>query len=135
MGSVRTISCAHDNDLAKQIYAYTSSEANFKQIVVQNSLSAEHLSLVEDEITVQEDSLVTLKDARVILELYIKANRDRMKDYHIIESVGILIVSKIMMPTDVVDGMLTCDFCGYFTPYWEDLSNHKIMHVAYSKSR
>ena len=134
MGNIRTISCAHDNDLAKQIYEYISSEANIKRTVGQNHFSAEHLSLIEDEIAIHKDSLVTLKDARIILESFVEANGDRMKDYHIIESIDMLIVSKIMMPTNVVDGMLTCDYCGYFTPYWEDLFNHKIMHAVYSKS-
>ena len=88
---------------------------------MQTNFSAEHLSLVEDEITVHKDSLMTLKDARIFLESFVEANRETMKDYHIIESVDVLIVSKIMMPTDVVDAMLTSDFCGDFAPYWEDL--------------
>lgn len=118
------ISCAGDSALAKNVYDYTCSSV--KGLA---SANTEYISLDEDEIGIDHKSLIPKKTIRQILDSFIKSNPDRLKDYQVVESGDIFIVGIAVEPSKM-DGLLTCEFCGYFTPHPEDLFVHKRMHAV-----
>jgi len=113
-----TVSCAGDGQLAAEIYGHLCSKA-----------SAGYISLVEDEIEIDHKSALTRDAVRQILESFISSNSERLKNYQVVESGDIFVVG-IVAETSKVDGLLTCEFCGYFMPYPEDLFVHKRMHAG-----
>lgn len=122
------VSCAGDSALARDVYDYTCSNVRGLDNG-QASANIEYISLDEDEITIDHKSLIPKKTVRQILDSFIKLNSERLKSYQIVESGDIFIVGIVIEPSKM-DGLLTCEFCGYFTPYAEDLFAHRRMHAA-----
>ena len=127
-----TLSCAADTELAKDICDYLCSKAGSvseeaeggKAIVI-----GEFVSLTEDEIQSDQKSQLTKKAIRLVLESFIRSHSERMKGYEIVESGDVFIVAVVIKPLKLNE-LLTCEFCGYFTPYEEDLFIHKKMHYV-----
>jgi hypothetical protein len=112
------ISCAGDNALAKDVYDR-----------IRSSIGNTHISLDEDEIGIDHKSRIRKEEIKQILDSFIKSNPERLKNYQVVESGDILVVGIVVEPSKM-DGLFTCEFCGYFTPYPEDLFVHKRMHAG-----
>lgn len=131
-GEVITISCAADTELAIEIYDYLSSKAESVLEAADAGkarVDSEFISLTEDEIQIDQKSQLSKKAIRIVLESFIRSHSERMKGYEIVESGDVFIVAVVINPWRVNE-LLTCEFCGYFTPYEEDLFIHKKMHYV-----
>lgn len=114
------ISCAGDSALARDIYDYTRS-----------SVDTEYISLDEDEIGIDRKSQITRETVKQILESFVKSNPERLKDYQVVESGDTFVVAIVVEPSQMV-GLITCEMCGYFTPYPEEMLVHKRMHAGWA---
>ena len=110
MGKI-VVSCAGDSDLAKDLYDYLYSKTK-------------DVELVEDEIEIDK---VDKKLIAVLLNSFVKSN-DGPKDYSVIEFGNTFTVGIAIRPEKV--GMHTCELCGYFTPYQEELYTHRMTHIG-----
>lgn len=116
-----TVSCAGDSQLAAEIYNHLCSKVG--------KADTGYISLVEDEIGIDRRSTLTKDAVRQILDSFVRSNPERLKNHQVIESGDIFVVGIVAEPSKV-DALLTCEFCGYFTPYQEDLFIHKRMHAG-----
>jgi hypothetical protein len=105
------VSCARDNDLARRIYDYLQA-------------SLDNLTLDEDQIEITKASRRSIAN---LLDAFIKSNPD-LKDYSVIEFGDTFTVGMMMTPDKV--GMHSCELCGYFTPYAEELYTHRMTHIG-----
>ncbi|MGI0047912.1 MAG: hypothetical protein ACREAW_00070 [Nitrososphaera sp.] len=115
------ISCAGDSALARDIYDYARSRVN----------GTEYISLDEDEIGIDRKSQLPRETVKKILESFVKSNPKRLKDYQIVESGDTFVVAIVVEPSKMV-GLITCEMCGYFTPYPEEMLVHKRMHAGWA---
>ena len=106
------VSCAGDSDLAKHLYGYLYSKMK-------------GVELVEDEIEI--DGKAAKKVVAELLNSFVKSN-DGLKDYSVIEFGNTFTVGIAIRPEKV--GMHTCELCGYFTPYQEELYTHRMTHLG-----
>jgi hypothetical protein len=107
------INCAGDGDLARDLYNSLVSK-----------LGAAGILLVEDEIEVDGS---TKKEIRNILDLYIGSD-EKLEKHSILEFDNTFTVGIFIEPHKV--GMITCEFCAYYTPYEEEMRSHKFTHYA-----
>jgi hypothetical protein len=108
------VSCAGDSDLARGVYDHLNSKIK----------SAE---LVEDEIEIEIEGKITKKAVSDLLDSFVKSN-DGLKSYSIIEFGNTFTIGIAIQPEKV--GMYTCELCGYFTPYQEELYTHRMTHLG-----
>jgi hypothetical protein len=106
------VSCAGDSELAKQVYDYLHPQVP-------------NLTIIEDEIEVSGASKKQVND---LLGSFIKSKN--LQDYSVIEFGDVLTLGIEVSPAKV--GMVTCEYCGWFTPYLEEMHTHKLMHVAWA---
>jgi hypothetical protein len=106
------VSCAGDSDLAKDVYDYLYSKMK-------------GVELVEDEIEI--DGKIAKKAVADLLNSFVKSN-DGLKNYSVIEFGNTFTVGIAIRPEKV--GMHTCELCGYFTPYQEELYTHRMTHLG-----
>ena len=105
------VSCARDTELAKRIYDYLQA-------------SLDNLVLDEDQIEITKASTRSVAN---LLDAFIKSNPD-LKEYSVIEFGDTFTVGVMMNPEKV--GMHSCELCGYFTPYAEELYTHRMTHIG-----
>jgi len=105
------VSCAGDSDLAKDLYDYLYSKIK-------------GIELVEDEIEINK---ADKKAVASLLDSFVKSS-DGLKDYRVIEFGNTFTVGIAIRPEKV--GMHTCELCGYFTPYQEELYTHRMTHLG-----
>ncbi|MGI0035991.1 MAG: hypothetical protein ACRD98_08990, partial [Nitrososphaera sp.] len=58
-----------------------------------------------------------------ILESFLKSNPSRFKEYRVIELGNTFTIGRILHPSQME--MSTCEICGFFTPYSEELQTHR----------
>lgn len=63
-----------------------------------------------------------------ILESFLKSNPSRFKDYGVIEFGDTITIGRILHPSQME--MLTCELCGFFTPYSAELHTHRMTHFG-----
>ncbi len=105
------VSCARDNELAKRIYDYLQA-------------SLEHLVLDEDQIEITK---VSKRSVANLLDAFVRSSPD-LKDHRVVEFGDTFTVGIMMSPDKV--GMHSCELCGYFTPYAEELYTHRMTHIG-----
>lgn len=76
-------------------------------------------------MTQAKSSKSAIKDQ---LGRFLRSGGERFKDYDVFEFGDVLVVSVVLTPDKV--GMHTCELCGYFTPYHEELHTHRMTHIA-----
>lgn len=105
------VSCARDPELAKRIYDHLQT-------------SLESLTLEEDQI---EIATASKRSVANLLDAFVRSNPD-LKDYSVLEFGDTFTVGVMMTPDKV--GMHSCELCGYFTPYAEELYTHRMTHIG-----
>ena len=129
------ITCVSDeDDFAAAVYEYLYAELEKqkqydegKNILVTPQL----IGLGADnnnEIQIDESALVPKKMIKWILESYLKSNPSRFKDYGVIEFGETFTIGRILHPSQME--MLTCEICGFFTPYSGELQTHRMTHFG-----
>lgn len=127
------ISCAGDAEFAKGVYGYIYSylEDQQKSKEGQNMRIGKGLiSLLGDEIHIDSNSHVPKKKIKWILESFLKSDPERFKEYGIIEFGNTFTIAVVLRPSNI-EGLHTCEFCGYFTPYPEELYTHRMIHYRW----
>jgi hypothetical protein len=80
------------------------------------------------EIHIDRDAHVPRAMIKWILESYLKTNPAKFKDYGVIEFGDAFTVGRILHPSQME--MLTCEICGFFTPYSAELYTHRMTHFG-----
>ncbi len=126
------ITCVSDEkDFARDVHEYLYKELEkHKQQEGKNILvTPELVTLASDnEIQVDAGALVPNKMVKWILESYLKSNPSKFKGYEVIEFGDAFTVGKILPPSQME--MMTCEICGFFTPYSEELYTHRTTHFG-----
>jgi hypothetical protein len=111
------VSCAGDNELAKNLYDYLASEFSPTPVDL--------ISLKEDEITIKHKELGIKNDAvRKSLDRFVESSPD-LTGYSITEFGDIFTIG-VRQSLDKV--ILSCEMCGYLARHEDELSIHKRTH-------
>lgn len=86
------------------------------------------LDIDKNQIHVDARSRVLMGMIKRILGSYLRSNPSRFKDYDVIEFGDALNIGRISHPSQME--MLTCEICGFFTPYSEELHPHRMTHFG-----
>ena len=128
------ITCVSDEEsFAKDVYDYLYSELE-KQRQFEESknlrIERELIRFVADDSQIQVDhrALVPKGIIKWILQSFLKSNPTRFKDYDVIEFGDTFTVGRVLPPSQME--MLTCEICGFFTPYSEELYTHRMTHFG-----
>lgn len=126
------ISCANDVEFAKEVYDYLYAclrgQKPSEEARQQMRIDKELISLSKDEIHIDSESYVPKDIVKTMLESLLKSNPERFKDYGVIEFGDALTVGKLLHPSQME--MLTCEICGFFTPYSAELYTHRMTHFG-----
>jgi hypothetical protein len=126
------ISCAGDVEFAKEVYDYFHSGLEDQQKFEEGRsmrINKELISLSGDEIHVDSKSLIPKGMIKWILKSLLKSNPERFKEYGVIEFEDSFTVGVVLQPGNI-EGLHTCEFCGHFTPYAEELYTHRMTHYG-----
>lgn len=63
-----------------------------------------------------------------ILESYLKSNASKFKDYKVIEFGDAFTIGRLLPLLQME--MQTCEICGFFTPYAEEIQTHRMTHFG-----
>jgi hypothetical protein len=128
------ITCvSNEEEFAKEVYEYLYAELE-KQKQFEGGknflITSELVRLVagNNEIHVDANALVPKDMIKWILESCLKSNPSRFKDYGVIEFGDTFTIGRILHPSQME--MLTCEICGFFTPYPEELYTHRMTHFG-----
>ncbi|MEW6603581.1 MAG: hypothetical protein AB1351_02695 [Thermoproteota archaeon] len=124
------ISCAGDLEFAKEVYDYLYSKLQKLNGDQGIQVSKELVSLAGDEIYVDHKSLIPKGMIKRILESLLASDPVRFKEHRVIEFGDTFTVGILLRP-EKMEGMHTCSFCGYFTPYIEELHTHRMTHYGF----
>jgi hypothetical protein len=128
------ISCVPDEetftaDVYAHLYEQLEKHSHFeesKHILVTPELV--RLDADNSQIYVDATSHVPRSMIKWILESYLKSNPSKLKDYGVIEFGDTFTIGKILHPSQME--MLTCEICGFFTPYSAELYTHRMTHFG-----
>jgi hypothetical protein len=126
------ITCIGGEGFAKEVYDYlyaglegqTKLEGGRRMVV-----NSELVLLEGDEIRVDSRSLVPKGMIKWALESLLKSDPACFKDYRVIEFGDTFTIGLMLHPSRI-EGMHSCELCGYFTPYAEELYTHRMTHYG-----
>jgi hypothetical protein len=124
-----------DEGFAKNIYDYLFAElekhANLRE-GRHLKIDPQLVRLVSEnnEIEIDEKTEVPSEMVKWILERFLESDRERFKDYGVIQFEDTFTVSKIVPASQM--GIYTCDLCSYSTLYEDELYRHRILHAGFS---
>ena len=128
------ITCVSDNeDFVRNVHYYLYAELE-KQKQFERSktlkVTSENITLVADDNEIHVNAAAGVPKGMIkwILESYLTSNPSKFKDYAVIEFGGTLTIGRILHPSQME--MLTCEICGFFTPYVEELQTHRMTHFG-----
>jgi hypothetical protein len=130
------ISCISDDDnFAKEVFDFLLPELKKQKQVeeCQNlRLSEELIRFVaeDNEIYIHHSSLIPKDIIKWILQSFLKLDPTKFMDYDVIEFGDTFTIGKILDPSKGDAIMVSCEICGYFTPYREELYTHRITHFG-----
>jgi hypothetical protein len=124
---------SNEEGFAKGVYEYLYAELEKQKQFEEGKnirIASELVQLVADnnEIHVDGSALVPKGMIKWILESYLKSDPARFKDYRVIEFGDAFTVGRVLPPWQTE--MLTCEICGFFTPYREELYTHRMTHFG-----
>lgn len=126
------ITCVSDNsEFPKEVYDYLLSELErHKQHKKGKDMqvSKDLLVLKNSEILIGSDTRVSKEIVKWILQSFLKSDPSRFKDYEVVELADTFTIGRVLHPSKME--MYTCEICGYFTPYFEELHTHRVTHFG-----
>ena len=133
MSGTVIITCVSDEeDFTKRVHDYLSEELEKQaQLKVKDrGVTFPPIRLVADsnEIHVDTTSRADMGTIKRILESYLKTNTSRFKDYKVIEFGDAFTIGRLL-PLLRME-MQTCEICGFFTPYAEEIQTHRMTHFG-----
>ena len=128
------ITCVSDelafaNNVYGHLYEQLERQKQFegtKDILVTRELV--RLDADNNQIHVDATSHVPKGMIKQILESYLKLDPSKFKDYGVIEFGDTFTIGRILHPSQME--MLTCEICGFFTPYSAELYTHRMTHFG-----
>ncbi len=133
LGSTIITCVSNEEAFASEVYEYLCEQLEkqkqfekSKDIVVTPEIV--RFGAENNQIHVDATSGVPKGMIKWILDSYLKLNPSRFKDYGVIEFGDAFTIGKILHPSQME--MLTCEICGFFTPYSEELYTHRMTHFG-----
>lgn len=129
------VTCISDySEFAREVYDYFYSELEkqrqFEGRRTNLRISKVLVSLVQEDSQIIIDRLTLVPNGMIkrILESFLKSQVERFKDYGVIEFGDTFTIGRILHPSKME--MFTCEICGFFTPYDEELATHRMTHFG-----
>jgi hypothetical protein len=126
------ITCVSDDErFASEVYDYVYSllekQAHFEE--GRNiRINRELVVLLDNEIRIDSGAMVPRGMVKWALESFLQQDREKFKDYGVIEFGDAFTIGKILHPSKME--LLTCEICGFFTPYAGELYTHRTTHFG-----
>lgn len=127
------ITCISDDEnFAKEVYDYLFAELEKQKQFKEGRdlrVSKELVKLAGDsEIHVDSDTFAPSGMIKWILQSFLESDPTKFKGYGVIEFGDTFTIGKILDPSKME--MLTCEICGFFTPYSGELYTHRMTHFG-----
>ena len=121
------ITCvAEDSQFAGEVFSYLV--AKIQGAGNQDLAKSGLVTREDDEIHVSAEAPVSQSEVKRILESFLKSDPGRFQGFAVFEVENTFTIGKTLTDADLV--MATCEICGYFTPYHEELYTHRMTHLA-----
>lgn len=130
------ITCVSDiPDFAADVYDYLNSELERQKVLeegkhFQISKESVRVNLEENQIYVDRSTLVQNGLIKLILQSFLKSNPTKFKDYDVFEIADTFTIGKVLDLSKSDAIMHTCEICGFFTPYSEEIYTHRMTHFG-----
>ena len=128
------ITCvSNDDSFATEVYDYLFSKLE-KQKQFEDGKNLQITKklirfLAEDNaIHIDNGTLVPMGMIKWVLDSFLKSDTVRFKDHDVIEFGDTFTIGKILDPTK--KELFSCEICGFFTPYSEELHTHRMTHYG-----
>ena len=122
---------SEDERFASEVYDYLygalEKQAQFeegKDIHVNKQL----IILLDNEIRIDSSAMIPKGMVKWALESFLNQDRDKFKEHGVIEFGDTFTIGRILHPSKME--MLTCEICGFFTPYAGELQTHRTTHFG-----
>ena len=127
------IACVSDDDgFAEQVYTYLLPALQSDQLNKGNNIriGAESVRLnpAENEIVIDGAARVPNDLIRKVLRSFLKQDPAKYKEYDVIEFGGGFTIGRVLPPSEME--MHTCEICGFFSPYSEEIQTHRMTHFG-----
>ena len=127
-----TIACVSDEEkFTGDVYSYLISELQKRKGPEESKnlqVSAELVRLDESNKEIQIDTFIPKELIKHILQSFLKSDPIRFKDYDVVEFGDAFTIGRILDPSK--RDMFSCEICGFFTPYAEELQTHRMTHYG-----
>ena len=128
------IVCVSDEEaFAHDVYEYLFGKLEKQKRIEETKhilVTPEHIRFVADDKQIHVDATSRVPNGMIkwILESYLKSDPSRFKEYGVIEFGDTFTISRILHPEQME--MLTCEICGFFTPYSAELYTRRMTHFG-----
>ena len=113
------ISCAGDNELAKDLYDYL-----LRNLKAAKSNIDDVTALTVDEIEIVDYmGEIPRENIRSLLQSFLDLRSERAKEHTITELENIFTIG---VKTDLLKEMKLCEFCGYISKDYHDMYQHRL---------
>lgn len=82
------------------------------------------------QIYVDRSSSVPNGMIKWILKSFLKSDPSKFKEYDVIEIADTFTIGRILNPSQAEGILLSCEICGFFTPYSAELHTHRMTHYG-----
>ena len=86
------------------------------------------LDPIENEIHIDSSTNIPRGMVKWILQSFLDEDATKFKDYGVVEFGGAFMIGRILDPSKME--MYTCEICGFFTPYSEEIQTHRMTHFG-----
>lgn len=132
MVSELVVTCISDYEgFASQVYDHLLAMLQRQQAFDEGKhlrVDRQLVRLAENEILVNRETNVPIKMVKWALESFLESNRDKFKDYGVIEFGDALTIGRVLHPSKM--DMRTCEICGFFTPHEGEVETHRMTHFG-----
>lgn len=125
-----------DSSFTKEVYDYLYQGLE-KQMAFGESkdirINRELITISEEDITqiyVDRSTLVPNGMIKWILKSFLKSNPSKFREYDVIEIADTFTIGRILRPSQAEGLLLSCEICGFFTPYSAELYTHRMTHYG-----
>lgn len=91
-------------------------------------IDRELVKLEGEEIVVDFRTGVPRGMVKWALESFLRENGEKFKDYRVVEFGDSVTIGRILPSSEME--LHSCEICGFFTPYAEELQTHRMTHFG-----
>lgn len=139
MSSQIVITCVSDDaGFAREVYDYLYSELEKqKQFEEGRNLNISRDLIMQSEgedadseIFIDRSTLIPNGMIKWILQSFLQSDPRRFKEFDVFEIADTFTIGQVLHPSKAEEILHTCEICGFFTPYREELYTHRITHFG-----